>query len=107
MKIDLLQERGGNLAVLEVKKSSRAMRPAWMQLAYYMWRLSQMGIKAKGQLAFPKERKRVTVELTPDLTSEVEDALQGIEKIIQEATPPSANWSRYCRNCAYAEFCWG
>jgi CRISPR-associated exonuclease Cas4 len=53
MKIDLLRKRDGQLVVAEIKKSSRFTESATMQLAYYLWRLRDMGIEAKGELLIP------------------------------------------------------
>jgi CRISPR-associated exonuclease Cas4 len=78
-----------------------------MQLAYYLWRLGQMDIDAKGELLIPKERKRISVELTEELQHELEGAMQDIQAIIALETPPQPVHSRFCRNCAYREFCWG
>jgi CRISPR-associated exonuclease Cas4 len=57
--IDLLKTEGENVVIGEVKKSSRFEKSARMQLAYYLWRLKQLGISATGQLLFPKEKKRL------------------------------------------------
>jgi CRISPR-associated exonuclease Cas4 len=107
MKIDLLTRRDGNLIVQEVKKSSKNLTPGRMQLAYYIHRLRGMGIEARGELLIPKERKRIPVELTPELDREVRETLVEIKRIITRETPPSPVHSLFCRNCAYAEFCWG
>lgn len=107
MKIDLLRQRDGQLVIAEVKKSSRFVQPASMQLAYYLWRLKQMELKAKGELLIPKERKRIPVELTEELQRELEDAIQDMQKIIALETPPPPVRIPFCRSCAYAEFCWG
>jgi len=106
MKIDILRERGGQLVVGEVKKSSRSTKSATMQLTYYLWRLKQMRIEAKGELLIPKERKRIPVELTDKLRRELEEAVDDIQEIIALETPPSPARNRFCRNCAYREFCW-
>ena len=106
MKIDILREREGELIVGEVKKSSKSIKSATMQLAYYLWRLKQMGLEAKGELLIPKERKRIPVELTDKLQCELEMAMADIQTIIAHETPPAPVHTRFCRNCAYREFCW-
>ncbi len=107
MKIDLLQEQGKQLVVGEIKKSSRFVEAAKMQLVYYLWRLNQMGIEAKGELLIPRERKRIPVELTEELRRGLENALQEMQKILALQTPPPPVRIPFCRPCAYAEFCWG
>jgi len=106
MKIDLLRERGGKLIVGEVKKSSRFLESARMQLAYYLWRLKNMGVRAKGELLFPKERKKVQVELSMELEDKLRQAFQGIREIVTQDVPPPPVRIPFCRACAYKEFCW-
>ena len=107
MKIDLLTSQNGRLIVQEVKKSSKNLTPGRMQLAYYLWRLRDMGLEATGELLIPKERKRIPVELTAELDQEIRKTLEEIERIVTEEFPPPPVRGRFCRNCAYAEFCWG
>ena len=107
MKIDIIREREGELIVGEIKKSSRFVDSARMQLVYYLYSLRQMGIEAKGELLIPKERKRISVELTRELQCMLEAAMQDIQEIISLSTPPPSMRIPFCRSCAYAEFCWG
>jgi CRISPR-associated exonuclease Cas4 len=104
--IDLLKTEGENVVIGEVKKSSRFEKSAWMQLAYYLWRLKQLGIPATGQLLFPKEKKKVTVTLTEEIESELLDAQRQIKSIIQMEMPPPAMKIKFCPKCGYQEFCW-
>ena len=106
MKIDVLRSQGGQLVVGEVKKSSKFVQSATMQLAYYLWRLKQENIKAKGELLIPKERKRISVELTETLERGLQEAFREIQKIISQENPPPPMRVPFCRNCAYREFCW-
>lgn len=107
MKIDLLRKRDGQLVVAEIKKSSHSTESATMQLVYYLWRLREMGIETRGELLVPKERKRFPVELTDELESNLLEAMDNIERIINLEKPPAPAKTSFCRNCAYAEFCWG
>jgi CRISPR-associated exonuclease Cas4 len=104
--IDLLRRDGEDVVIGEVKKSSRYELSAKMQLAYYLLRLKRLGVIAKGELLFPKERKRIKLELTPELEEELEKALNEIEEIIKLEKPPEAKRNRFCSKCAYREFCW-
>ncbi len=106
MKIDLIRKENGNIIVGEVKKSSRFELPSKMQLAYYLYRLKKEGIEAKGELLFPKEKKRVVVELDADLIKELEEAIREMQEIIAQERPPEARKTGFCAKCAYAEFCW-
>ncbi len=90
----------------EVKKSSKAAKSAEMQLAYYLYRLKQNGVKARGQLLFPKERKRKNVVLTQALERELKKLLLEINELILAEKPPPFRKIGYCANCGYKEFCW-
>ncbi len=106
MKIDLIKSAKGKTIVGEVKKSSRFLKSATMQLAYYLLRLSEMGMETLGELLIPKEKKRIKVELTPELELELEKAFASIREIIAQDKPPEPVKIRFCNRCAYKEFCW-
>lgn len=106
MKIDLLKKRDGELLVGEVKKTSKFEAAAKMQLAYYLYRLREQGIELEGELLVPKEKKRERIKLDDPLLKELETAMEDIEAIINSDKPPAAEKVKYCRNCAYNDFCW-
>lgn len=56
--IDRVRQEDGQLVVGEVKKSSRYMKSATMQLLYYLDYLRRMGIEARGSCFFQKNGKR-------------------------------------------------
>ncbi|MCX7724308.1 MAG: CRISPR-associated protein Cas4, partial [Thermodesulfovibrio sp.] len=78
MVIDLIKTEDEEILIGEVKKSSRYEKSARMQLAYYLFRLKLLGIEAKGQLLFPKEKRRVDVYLTDEIEKELIEAQQKI-----------------------------
>jgi CRISPR-associated exonuclease Cas4 len=106
MVIDVLRRDEGEIIVGEVKKSSRFKNSARMQLAFYLQKLKEKGIHTKGELLFPKEKKRIEVLLTPDLEKEIEKTEAEIKAIISLEKPPEIRKIRFCRNCGYQEFCW-
>jgi len=106
MKIDLIKKANGETIIGEVKKSSRFEKSARMQLAFYLYRLKEKGINATGELLIPKEKKRISVELTPDVENGLMEVFKKIREIIGEEKPPELAKSKYCSNCAYREFCW-
>ncbi len=106
MRLDHVRREGGKLIVSEVKKSSRFLPATRLQLGYYLWRLAQEGMEASGEILIPAERKRETVELTPELDEEVEETVARIRALIEELSPPKAERIPFCKRCAYAEFCW-
>ncbi|KXG76758.1 hypothetical protein AN618_14430 [Fervidicola ferrireducens] len=103
--IDLVRSDGEDIVVGEVKKSSRAEESARLQLAFYLYKLKEKGIKVKGLLLFPDERKKLAVELTSELEEELEKIFRDIEKIVLKENPPPFKKIGYCKNCGYREFC--
>lgn len=106
IKIDIMRKENGRLVIGEVKKSSKFDKSATMQLAFYLLELKEAGIEARGELMFPKEKKKVQVELTDEMIAQVEKAKKDILKIIYLDKPQVPKKIAFCRNCAYAEFCW-
>ena len=106
IKLDIVRQDKDGLVIGEVKKSSKYLQSARMQLAFYLRELKGRGIDAKGELLFPKEKRKEEVELTPELERELDLAAMEIERIAQEDTPPLLRKIPLCRNCAYKEFCW-
>ena len=106
IKLDVLRNGKDGLVVGEVKKSSRFEASARMQLAYYLSELDKAGVKAKGELRFPKEKRRETVELTDEVKAKLDSAVRDILRIAYLDQPPTPVKIKFCKNCAYAEFCW-
>ena len=106
MRLDQVRREGDRLIVSEVKKSSRFLPATRLQLGYYLWRLHREGMEASGEILVPEERMREIVELTAELTEEVETLVARIEALVEEPVPPSAVRIPFCKRCAYAEFCW-
>lgn len=106
MKIDLIKKEGENILIGEVKKSSRFEKPSIMQLSFYLLKLKENGVNAKGEILIPKERRKISVELTNDLETELKQTISEIEKIIAEVRIPPKEKIRFCTHCAYREFCW-
>ncbi len=76
-----------------------------MQLLFYLYKLKQKGISAKGQLLIPEEKRRLSIELTEEDIKEIERAMEDIKRIIKKNTPPPIQKARFCNRCAYKEFC--
>lgn len=98
-------KKEGDLVVCEVKKSRKLVEPQLYQLYYYLWFLNKKGIKAKGRILYPQQRRRKEVELTPEIEEEMFDILEEIEEIIRLPTPPPAREKPHCKGCSYYEFC--
>jgi len=106
MKIDFLRNEEEVLVAAEIKLSSRGLTSHKRQLGYYLLRLREEGLEAKGELRYPRERRVVEVALTPELEAEVKQALVELEKLLEKPKPPPPKRVPYCTSCAYYEFCW-
>lgn len=82
------------------------MKSAKMQLLYYLDTLRQMGIEAKGELLFPEERKKESVEWTEEAKQKLERAMEDIRHIARMPVPPAPEKIHFCGKCAYREYCW-
>ncbi len=105
-RLDIFHREDGRLVVGEVKKSSRYRESARMQLAYYLKKLKENGVEARGELRFPLEKQREDVILDGDTEAVLAGAVTEIQRIVQEEKPPLPQPIGFCKNCAYAEFCW-
>ncbi len=104
IKIDLIPYEG---VIAEVKKSSRHLKSALMQVAFYLYYFKhKKGVELSGKLLFPKEKKQLEVKLTENLEKELETAFVEISKIVQSPNSPSPKWINFCKNCAYKPICW-
>ncbi|MGB9809640.1 MAG: CRISPR-associated protein Cas4 [Caldanaerobacter sp.] len=99
--IDIISED----EIREVKYSNKMEEANRMQILYYLYYLKKLGIKKKGVLNYPKQRKREIIELTLEDERKVEDALYRVGEIIKMEKPPSVVKKSYCKKCAYYEFC--
>ncbi len=104
--LDYVKDENG-MTVFEVKKSSKLEEPVRYQLYYYLYYLKkEKGVLAKGRLVYPKERKTEEVALTEEVEKEIEEILEGIERISKLDKPPEAVRKPYCKKCSYYELCW-
>ncbi|MCK4260195.1 MAG: CRISPR-associated protein Cas4 [Halanaerobiales bacterium] len=106
IKVDLIGKKGEKVIIGEVKKSSSFKESARLQLAFYLLTLEDLGIDAVGYIHFPKEKKKIMVELNEEIREDLKNCINGINKIIHLDIPPKAEKNKYCQKCAYQEFCW-
>lgn len=93
--------------VHEVKHGRAMQRAHRLQLAYYLHCLRKRGIETQGILHYPRQRKKETLQLTPELEVELETVLEQIRHIRAMPTPPQVpKPMTICHSCAYEEFCW-
>lgn len=105
-KIDLIRTEKGQLVVGEVKKSSKYIESASQQLLFYLLQLREMGIDARGELLIPEEKKKIAINLDAESELLIKTVIEDVARIcLMEKAPPAVR-NKYCRNCAYTEFCW-
>ena len=106
IKVDQVRREGGELIIGEVKKSSSGLEASILQLSFYLSRLEEAGVEARGEVLIPKERKKIPVVLDEPTRAKLSEATKEITEMLLITRPPKAEWIKFCPNCAYAEFCW-
>jgi CRISPR-associated exonuclease Cas4 len=101
---DLLE----NGRVAEIKPSSDGPEAGReLQLYYYLWYFKHiLGTEREGVLIYPTENKRETVTLTGSDEDRVEDVIEDIYELREQASPPPLEEKPFCTACAYQDFCW-
>ncbi|SFM78050.1 CRISPR-associated protein Cas4 [Thermodesulforhabdus norvegica] len=105
IKIDLIVLENNSLVICEIKKSSKELTAARMQLLFYLNNLKTHGFSAKGEIRIPKERKKITVELDDTSISDLANTVKIISQTCSSDTPPSVKKQRKCKKCAFFELC--
>lgn len=104
-KIDVVRMQDGDVVIREVKKSSRYIESARMQLLYYLKLMKERGIDARGELLFPEERKKEEVLLSDMNIQKLDHIITEILRLVNQSSPPPKKIS-FCRSCSYREYCW-
>ena len=106
MKLDIIKKENEQLLIGEIKKSSKYLESAKMQLLFYLYELEKYGIEAEGVLLIPEEKKRHAIILNEDGRKKLKKALYDIRQIVTCEVPPKPEKINFCKNCAYNELCW-
>lgn len=106
VKFDIFQKTKDGIVIGEIKKSSRAAEASKMQLLYYLYTLKRAGLKARGVLKYPDEKKNEDVVLDEEAEKKLRACVEDIEVIASSDVPPAPVKTRYCKNCAYREYCY-
>ena len=104
--VDMVAKKDGNFFIAEIKKSSKRLDNAVLQLKYYLYLLRKKSVFAKGMLKIPKEKKNVEVDLSDEDIQFIQESLTDIDITINKNTPPDIINKRVCGKCAHYEFCW-
>jgi CRISPR-associated exonuclease Cas4 len=105
-RFDIVRKEGETLVVSEIKKSSRSLKAARLQILHYLYELKKNGVEARGELLFSEERKKEQVQLNEESMHELDVLYSRIQETAGHSTPPEPIWGGYCKKCAYNEFCW-
>ncbi len=105
-KIDIVKKENGELILIEVKKSSKFIEPARMQLLYYIFKMKHKGYSVKGEIHIPRQKKIIKIELTNQEEKKLEKTIQELKETIYKNLPPVVEKTGKCNNCSYNEFCW-
>lgn len=106
VRFDVLLETKDELVIGETKKTSSFSEASKWQLMFYLKVLKKAGILASGELLYPKEKKREEVQLTEEAELQLEQMEREIVKIMNEPQAPRPTQCKYCKKCAYEEYCW-
>ncbi len=105
-ELDMIERKDGNIVIVEIKKSSKMLNYAILQLKYYLYLLHKKGIFVKGQISVPKEKTKEFVELTNTDIEKIQKILEEMRNILLTEKPPKSIKKRYCSKCAFFELCW-
>ena len=106
MKVDVVKKEDGRLVIGEIKKTSKHMESARMQLLLYLSELEEAGVKAEGMLLVPEEKTREEVVLDDGARDKLEEVKRDIMGIVSKENPPAPEKVKFCGACAYGEMCW-
>jgi len=104
--VDMVTKKDGEYFIAEIKKSSKRLDNALIQLKYYLYLFRKKNITAKGMLKIPREKKNIEVELTDDEFSTIDKNIPQIFAILYKEMPPEKCSKKVCNKCAHFEFCW-
>ncbi len=103
INIDFIRSKG---VLHEIKKSKKIEEAGILQVKYYLYYLSQKGVKdIKARIDYPLLKKTVEVELNAEDIDEIESSLRGIEDIVNGIVPPVLKKKNICKSCAYYDLC--
>ena len=105
-QIDMIVKKDGKYCIVEIKKSSKKIDSAIMQLKYYLYLLREKSLNAKGILKIPKEKKNIDVELIEKDIIYINKTLEQIKEILNYELPPEVKKIKVCPKCNHFEFCW-
>jgi len=105
-KLDMIWEKSKMTIVGEIKKSSKSIKGARIQLLYYLKLLKERGIEAAGEIIIPNEHRRLPIKLTASEEQELLIIENELVKLGTQDKPPKPKRIRLCSKCGYNHYCW-
>ncbi len=105
-KFDLIDIGKEKTIIGEIKKSSKAMQSSILQLKFYLYILNKKGIKVTGEIRVPTEKNRISIVLNDEDISNIEKLIDEMNENLNKDKIPQVTKNKYCKNCAYKDFCW-
>jgi len=104
IKIDFFDKNRG--LINEVKKSKSLEESHIWQLKYYLLYFRNIGLDVRGQIDYPKLRRREIVELSDEDEKKLKEVMAGIRQICDMEMPPDVIDRKFCKKCSYYELCY-
>ena len=93
--------------VIHETKKGRCPRNAEVaQVRYYLWWMRNQGINvSRCIIHYPIQRTTREIEWQESMDAEVRDDLKRAREIVARASPPAFEERKWCRGCAYRDYC--
>lgn len=106
VKIDFVKF-GEQVYLHELKKSRKFEESHIMQMKYYIFVALSKGIDcAGGIIHYPTSMRKLEVTFSEEDQNHIMEALRGISEVIKARVPPSKIKKKFCKRCAYFDFCY-
>lgn len=103
INIDFIREQK---ELHEIKKSRAIEEAGVWQVKYYLYYLKQRGVDGlRAKIDYPLLKKNLVVELTEEDEKHLNEMIQEIEKMKEQAQPPRLSSQKICAKCAYHDLC--
>lgn len=97
-----------NKQIIEVKRGTRVRECDIYQTLYYLYYLEKHGVKGfTAILTYPRARKKLVLALGDKERKQLDEIVNGIREIISNPYPPPPKKKKFCKGCAYYDFCFG
>ena len=104
IKTDFVVRKEGYVEIHEVKSSKIPKNEHKLQLAFYLLKLEQAGIRSTGILNYPETRETIKVTLE-DIRVELMETIGNIISVLNSNCPKRLERTK-CKGCAYYELCY-